>query len=98
MNTEKLTVDHIPVCKPAVFFIPICKKEGHIKWQNRKNLNGSEPKKPTETQLAREQRKPGRPQNREKYPEKGERRERTHHLCNSGGTIESIAPEAKEGK
>ena len=81
----------------GLFFIPIFKKGGHEKWQNRKTLNSSEPKKEqVETQLAQEQHKLERLENRKKYLEKGERQKRTHRLCNLGGTIESLAPEVKD--
>ena len=33
---------------------------------------------------------------RKKHYEKGERKKRTHRLCNLGGTIESLAPEVKD--
>ena len=49
-----------------------------------------------ETQLAQEQHKLERLENRKKYLEKGERTKRTHRLCNLGGTIESLAPEVKD--
>ena len=49
-----------------------------------------------ETQLAQEQHKLERLENRKKYLEKGERQKRTHRLCNLGGTIESLAPEFKD--
>ena len=48
------------------------------------------------TQLAQEQHKLERLENRKKYLEKGERQKRTHRLCNLGGTIESLAPEFKD--
>ena len=50
-------------------------------------------KERAETQLAQEQHKLERLENRKKYLEKGERTKRTHRLCNLGGTIESLAPE-----
>ena len=53
-------------------------------------------KEQVETQLAQEQHKLERLENRKKYLEKGERQKRTHRLCNLGGTIESLAPETKE--
>ena len=53
-------------------------------------------KERAETQLAQEQHKLERLENRKKYLEKGERTKRTHRLCNLGGTIESLAPEVKE--
>lgn len=52
-------------------------------------------KEQVETQLAQEQHKLERLENRKKYLEKGERTKRTHRLCNLGGTIESVAPEVK---
>ena len=48
-------------------------------------------KERAETQLAQEQHKLERLENRKKYLEKGERTKRTHRLCNLGGTIESLA-------
>ena len=53
-------------------------------------------KERAETQLAQEQHKLERLENRKKYLEKGERTTRTHRLCNLGGTIESLAPEVKD--
>ena len=53
-------------------------------------------KERAETQLAQEQHKLERLENRKKYLEKGERQKRTHRLCNLGGTIESLAPEVKD--
>ena len=53
-------------------------------------------KEQAETQLAREQHKLERLENRKKYLEKGERTKHTHRLCNLGGTIESLAPEVKD--
>ena len=47
-------------------------------------------------QLAQEQHKLQRLENRKKYYEKGDRTKRTHRLCNLGGTIESLAPEVKD--
>ena len=35
-------------------------------------------------------------ENRKKFLEQGERKKRTHRLCNLGGTIESLAPEVKD--
>ena len=52
-------------------------------------------KEQVETQLAQEQHKLERLENRKKYLEKGERQKRTHRLCNLGGTVESLAPEVK---
>ena len=49
-----------------------------------------------ETQLAQEKHKVQRLENRIKHLEKGERKKRTHRLCNLGGTIESLAPEFKD--
>ena len=53
-------------------------------------------KEQAETQLAQEQHKLERLENRKKYYEKGERTKRTHRLCSLGGTVESLAPEVKE--
>ena len=53
-------------------------------------------KERAETQLAQEQHKLERLENRKKFLEKGERKKRTHRLCNLGGTIESLAPEVKD--
>ena len=53
-------------------------------------------KERAETQLAQEQHKLSRLENRMKYLEKGERKKRTHRLCNLGGTIESLVPEVKD--
>ena len=59
-------------------------------------------KERAETQLAQEQHKIERLENRKKYLEKGERTKRTHRLCNLGGTVEAwvyvmnnIPPQAK---
>ena len=53
-------------------------------------------KERAERQLAQEQHKLERLENRKKYLEKGERTKRTHRLCNLGGTVESLAPEVKD--
>ena len=53
-------------------------------------------KERAETQLAQEQHKLERLENRKKYLEKGERQKRTHRLCNLGGAVESLAPEFKD--
>ena len=53
-------------------------------------------KERAETQLAQEQHNLSRLENRMKYLEKGERKKRTHRLCNLGGTIESLVPEVKD--
>ena len=55
-------------------------------------------KEQVEKRLAQEQHKLERLENRKKYLEKGERQKRTHRLCNLGGTIESLAPEVKDGR
>lgn len=54
-------------------------------------MNSSE-----QAQLAQEQHKLERLENRKKYLEKGERTKRTHRLCNLGGTVEGLAPEVKD--
>ena len=48
-----------------------------------------------ERQLAQEQHKIQRLENRAAYYEKGDRRKRAHHLITRGAAIESIAPLAK---
>ena len=53
-------------------------------------------KERAETQLAQEQHKLERLEDRKRYLEKGERTKRTHRICNLGGTIESLAPEVKD--
>ena len=58
-------------------------------------------KERAETRLAQEQHKLEqhkleRLENRKKFLEQGERKKRTHRLCNLGGTIESLAPEVKD--
>ena len=52
-------------------------------------------KERAETRLAQEQHKLERLENRKKFLEQGERKKRTHRLCNRGVTIESLAPEVK---
>ena len=52
-------------------------------------------KERAEAQLLQEQHKLQRLEQRKKHYEKGERKKRTHRLCNLGGTIESLAPEVK---
>ena len=53
-------------------------------------------KEQAETQLAQEQHKLERLEDRKRYLEKGERTKRTRRICNLGGTIESLAPEVKD--
>ena len=53
-------------------------------------------KERAETQLAQEQHKLERLENRKKFLEQGERKKRTHRLCNLGGMVESVAPEVKD--
>ena len=53
-------------------------------------------KERAETRLAQEQHKLNRLENRKKFLEQGERKKRTHRLCNLGGTVESIAPVFKD--
>ena len=72
----------------GLFLSPKSKKEV--------NHNDKTEKERAETQLAQEQHKLERLENRKKYLEKGERTKRTHRLCNLGGTIESLAPEVKD--
>ena len=52
-------------------------------------------KERAETRLAQEQHKLNRLENRKKFLEQGERKKRTHRLCNLGGTVESLAPVVK---
>ena len=47
-------------------------------------------KERAETRLAQEQHKLERLENRKKFLEQGERKKRTHRLCNLGSTIESL--------
>ena len=49
-----------------------------------------------EQQLAQEQHKIHRLENRAAYYEKGDRRKRAHHLITRGAAIESVAPQTKE--
>ena len=53
-------------------------------------------KEKVERQLAQEQHKIQRLENRAAYYEKGERRKRAHRLITRGAAIESIAPQTKE--
>ena len=49
-----------------------------------------------ERQLAQEQHKIQRLENRAAYYEKGERRKRAHRLITRGAAIESVAPQTKD--
>ena len=97
-NTENQSVDWSHYAKSRrSFFIPKIKKGGHEKMAKLKPLEHLRAEKErAETQLAQEQHKLNRLENRKKYLEKGERTKRTHRLCNLGGTIESLAPEVKD--
>ena len=53
-------------------------------------------KEKVERQLAQEQHKIQRLENRAAYYEKGERRKRTHPLITRGAAIESVAPQTKD--
>ena len=53
-------------------------------------------KEKVERQLAQEQHKIQRLENRAAYYEKGERRKRTHQLITRGAAIESVAPQTKD--
>ena len=53
-------------------------------------------KEQAEAQLLQEQHKLQRLEQRKKHYEKGERKKRTHRLCNLGGMVESVAPEVKD--
>ena len=81
----------------TVFFYPHFQKRRSTKLAKPKTLEQLRAdKERAETQLAQEQHKLERLENRKKYLEKGERQKRTHRLCNLGGTIESLAPEVKD--
>ena len=81
----------------TVFFYPQNQKRRSITMTKPKTLDQLQAEKEqAETQLAQEQHKLERLENRKKYLEKGERTKRTHRLCNLGGTIESLAPEVKD--
>ena len=53
-------------------------------------------KEKVERQLAQEQHKIQRLENRAAYYEKGERRKRAHRLITRGAAIESVAPQTKD--
>ena len=53
-------------------------------------------KEKAERQLAQEQHKIQRLENRAAYYEKGDRRKRTHRLITRGAAIESVAPQARD--
>ena len=53
-------------------------------------------KEKVERQLAQEQHKIQRLENRATYYEKGERRKRAHRLITRGAVIESVAPQTKD--
>ena len=53
-------------------------------------------KEKVERQLAQEQHKIQRLENRAAYYEKGERRKQTHRLITRGAAIESVAPQTKD--
>ena len=53
-------------------------------------------KEKVERQLAQEQHKIQRLENRAAYYEKGGRRKRTHRLITRGAAIESVAPQTKD--
>ena len=53
-------------------------------------------KEDVERQLAQEQHKIRRLENRAAYYEKGERRKRAHRLITRGAAIESVAPQTKD--
>ena len=97
-NTENQTVDLRRMrTKSAVFFYPQNQKRRSIPMTKSKTLDQLRAEKErAETQLAQEQHKLERLENRKKYLERGERTKRTHRLCNLGGTIESLAPEVKD--
>ncbi len=53
-------------------------------------------KEKVERQIAQEQHKIQRLENRAAYYEKGDRRKRAHRLITRGAAIESVAPQTKE--
>ena len=53
-------------------------------------------KEKIEQQLAQEQHKIQRLENRAAYYEKGERRKRAHRLITRGAAVESVAPQTKD--
>ena len=63
------------------------------KQKNLAELNAEKEK--IEQQLAQEQHKIQRLENRAAYYEKGDRRKRAHHLITRGAAIESVAPLTK---
>ena len=63
------------------------------KQKNLAELNAEKEK--VERQLAQEQHKIQRLENRAAYYEKGDRRKRAHHLITRGAAIESVAPLTK---
>ncbi len=48
----------------------------------------------TEKELERLEHQRTRLENRYRYLKSGDRKKRTHHLCNMGGAIQSISPQA----
>ena len=64
------------------------------KQKNLAELNAEKEK--IEQQLAQEQHKIQRLENRAAYYEKGERRKRAHRLITRGAAIESVAPQTKD--
>ena len=62
--------------------------------KNLAELNAEKEK--IEQQLAQEQHKKQRLENRIAYYEKGERRKRAHRLITRGAAIESVAPQTKD--
>ena len=80
----------------GLFLSPKSKKEVNYNDKTENPRPALSRKERAETQLAQEQHKLERLENRKKYLEKGERTKRTHRLCNLGGTIESLAPEVKD--
>ena len=81
----------------AVFFYTHFQKRRSTKRAKQKSLEQLRAEKErAEAQLLQEQHKLQRLEQRKKHYEKGERKKRTHRLCNLGGTIESLAPEVKD--
>ncbi len=79
----------------GLFLSPKSKKEVNPNDKTENPRPAPSRKGTSETQLAQEQHKLERLENRKKYLEKGEAKAHPP-LCNLGGTIESLAPEVKD--
>jgi hypothetical protein len=82
--------------KLTVFFYPKNQKRRSITMTKPKTLEQLRTEKErAETQLAQEQHKLERLENRKKYLEKGERTKRTHRLCNLGARLRALPRRSK---